>query len=179
MEQKDLLLDAVCGYLPYGLKCLVSIDDTEFDETLNSIVGFQGSEVGELYLVDVNDLHVELYFEGEDKKANYFSDASMEGLIDLFDCKPYLRSITSMTEEEQEELRKVSKGGAKYDYFTHLEGNGIIPYMIPIGYISYYVNSQETFNRILTWLKQNRFDYLGLIKLDLAIEVTEENNPYK
>lgn len=179
MEKKDLLLDAVCDYLPYGLKCLVSIDDTEFDETLNNIVGFDGSEVGELYLVDVNDLHVELYFEGKDEKADYFSDASMEGLINLFDCKPYLRSITSMTKEEQEELRKVSKGSARYDYFTHIGGNGIIPDLSQIGYISYSVNSQETFNRILTWLKQNRFDYLGLIKLDLAIEVTEENNPYK
>ena len=128
MVQKDLLLDAVCSYLPYGLKCLVSIDDTEFDETLNSIVGFKGSEVGELYLVDVNDLHVELYFEGEDKKADYFSVASMEGLIDLFDCKPYLRSIHKLTKEELEELEFLTDSDyVDYCNEHHIDYRNLIP----------------------------------------------------
>ena len=29
------------------------------------------------------------------------------------------------------------------------------------------------------WLNRNHFDYRGLIEKDLAIAVTEENNPYK
>lgn len=29
------------------------------------------------------------------------------------------------------------------------------------------------------WLNAHHFDYRGLIEKDLAIEVTEENNPYK
>ena len=29
------------------------------------------------------------------------------------------------------------------------------------------------------WLNKNMFDYRGLIEKGLAIEVTEENNPYK
>ena len=29
------------------------------------------------------------------------------------------------------------------------------------------------------WLNNHHFDYRGLIKKGLAIEVTEENNPYK
>ena len=31
----------------------------------------------------------------------------------------------------------------------------------------------------IDWLNKHHFDYRGLIPLGLAIEVTEENNPYK
>ena len=29
------------------------------------------------------------------------------------------------------------------------------------------------------WLLENHFDFMGLIPKNLAIEVTEDNNPYK
>ena len=32
---------------------------------------------------------------------------------------------------------------------------------------------------VVNWLNANKFDYLGLIPKCLAIEVTEENNPYE
>ena len=32
---------------------------------------------------------------------------------------------------------------------------------------------------LFDWLNEHRFDYRGLIEKGLAIEVTEENNPYK
>lgn len=35
------------------------------------------------------------------------------------------------------------------------------------------------FQNALIWLLQNHFDIFGLIPKGLAIEVTEENNPYK
>jgi hypothetical protein len=36
-----------------------------------------------------------------------------------------------------------------------------------------------TSDKVVDWLNKNHFDYRGLIERGLAIEVTEENNPYK
>lgn len=68
------------------------------------------------------------------------------------DIKPYLRPKSSMTEEEKEEYLKL--GDIYYDiYFDS-------------------INS-------IDWLNAHHFDYRKLIPKGLAIEVTEENNPYK
>ena len=64
--------------------------------------------------------------------------------------KPYLRPMSSMTDEEQYMCR--IKGG------EDLAGG--------VGNESDYLNSIHV-------------DYRGLIEKGLAIEVTEENNPYK
>ena len=67
---------------------------------------------------------------------------------------PYLRPISSMTEEEKKELFEIS-----------CEGNIEYPYGI-------YFRCQD-------WLNAHHFDYRGLIEKGLAIEVTEDNNPYE
>ena len=64
--------------------------------------------------------------------------------------KPYLRSFDSMTEEERKESG-YHWGNHKFDY------------------------DYEFYD----WLNAHHFDYRGLIEKGLAIEVTEENNPYK
>lgn len=68
------------------------------------------------------------------------------------DIKPYLRPKSSMTEEEKEEYFKL----------------GDIYYGI-------YFDSINS----IDWLNAHHFDYRRLIPKGLAIEVTEENNPYK
>ena len=70
----------------------------------------------------------------------------LDGLI------PYLRPLSSMTEEEL----------AKYHSLCD----------------SYYDIYFDTGSSI-DWLNAHHFDYRGLIKKGLAIAVTEENNPYK
>ena len=65
--------------------------------------------------------------------------------IGISEIKPYLRPISSMTEEESEE-------------FSNME---------IVGYSNY------------DWLNAHHFDFRNLIEKGLAIEVTEENNPYK
>ena len=71
--------------------------------------------------------------------------------------KPYLRSMSSMTEEEEKEYRNIDNRS----------------YPCPI----YYAHIPAS-NRI-DWLIAHHFDYRGLIEKGLAIEVTEENNPYE
>jgi len=69
--------------------------------------------------------------------------------------KPYLRPMSSMTEEEIKEFSVLGVG-------IHLFKGPLIP-------------SYDT----LDWLNAHHFDYRGLIEKGLAIAVTEENNPYK
>lgn len=61
--------------------------------------------------------------------------------------KPYLRPMSSMTEDEEEEYRKINLFGTHWGF--------------------------------VDWCNKKHFDYRGLIPLDLAIEVTKENNPYR
>ena len=61
--------------------------------------------------------------------------------------------MSSMTEEEIDEF-------TQFDVYA--DGEYVIP--------NYAV---------INWLNANHFDYSGLIPKGLAIEVTEENNPYK
>ena len=65
---------------------------------------------------------------------------------------PYLRPMSSMTEAEKEEYHKLSD--------------------------SYYYIYFDSINSI-DWLNAHHFDFRGLIPKGLAIEVTEENNPYE
>ena len=68
------------------------------------------------------------------------------------DVKPYLRPMSSQTSEEREEL------------------NNILEYQ--------YCSDDSCMCEATDWLNAHHFDYRGLIEKGLAIEVTEENNPY-
>ena len=70
--------------------------------------------------------------------------------------KPYLRPMSSMTEEEKEEYHSIQSDIWK-----------------PCG-TQYYDNW-----RSIDWLNEHHFDYRNLIGKGLAIEVNESNNPYK
>ena len=85
--------------------------------------------------------------------STFINDFSIE------DCKPYLRSMSNMTEEEYKELKSISP------YY------GFAPYK----FIGDWCPNYE----MTDWLNAHHFDYRGLIERGLAIEVTEENNPYK
>ena len=67
------------------------------------------------------------------------------------ELKPYLRPLYSMTDEERKE----------YKHFIAFSGS-------PGGAAM-----------LIRWLNINHFDYLNLLEKGLAIEVTEENNPYE
>lgn len=71
--------------------------------------------------------------------------------------KPYLRPMSSMTEEEDKE-------------YTNIDNRS---YTCPKDYA--HIPASER----IDWLNKNHFDYRGLIEKGLAIEVTEENNPYE
>lgn len=86
---------------------------------------------------------------------------TIDKIIDDYydEIKPYLRPMSNMTEEEYKELKLISP------YY------GFAPYK----YIDDWCPNYE----MIDWLNKNHFDYRRLIEKGLAIEVTEENNPYK
>ena len=80
----------------------------------------------------------------------------------VFDCtevKPYLRSMSSMTEEEKKEFNNIPST-KNYQIV-----NGDLPWDV--------ANYKQ-----IQWLLKKHFDFMGLIPKGLAIEV-KENNPYK
>lgn len=77
---------------------------------------------------------------------------------DVCCVKPYLRPMSSMTEEEREEYEKT----------LEIEYQDMLPEPI-------YHKTLDSYYYLL----EHHFDFRGLIPAGLAIAVTEENNPYK
>jgi len=129
-EEKQLLLKDLSARLPYDVKVCVKLPNHQekiFEEQigdLKEITRYGG------YLVN-------------SKGIDYRS-------FNL-DIKPYLRPLSSMTEEE------------KLMYEGLMIGADNVSYMLDV----------------IEWLNANHFDYRGLIEKGLAIEVNESNNPYK
>lgn len=87
------------------------------------------------------------------KTADIIEDGGQHRFVavPIEDIKPYLRRMDSMTEEETAE------------YTELFEGMPFCPDPVAL----------------IDWLNAHHFDYNWLIDHDLAVEVTEENNPYK
>lgn len=129
-EKKELLLKDLCARLPYGVichyNCVAEYDTMVIQKAncvnkLEGIIPFNG-QIG--------------YMVGGDK-VNALSG----------DIKPYLRPMSSMTKDEEEELKQVA-----------LVDNEGVPGDIPA-----YID----------WLNKKMFDYRGLIPMDLALEAPE------
>lgn len=132
-EDRKLLLQDLCARLPYGVK--IKLGDYDYQ-----VCGYNSEKPLPL-------------------KIWYYYGNSSKSLIDVYleDYHPYLRSMSSMTEEEAMEYANCG------NIIANSPQNN---YLIPN-------------TNCVDWLNAHHFDYLGLIEKGLAIEVTEENNPYK
>lgn len=102
--------------------------------------------------------------EGIDNNVLHLSDAE-ECYFE--DFKPYLRPMSSMTEEDAEEFRLDFHYNFYIGYGYSLN-NKDGSYMMPMFVMRDYFD----------WLNAHHFDYRNLIEKGLAIAVTKENNPY-
>ena len=83
--------------------------------------------------------------------------------------KPYLRPMSSMTEEEREELKELTAADIVTNTgFGYKNLRGMCFGMM-------WDDCQE----IIDWFNKKMFDYRGLIPRGCAIAVTEGNNPYE
>lgn len=152
-EDKDLLLAYLSMALPFGVKLKKYNED-------NSAV--------ELYSINLEHETIQYW----SYKSSSLQIGGYGHLIrhDKLQFKPYLRPMSSMTEEEDKQ--RIQLGIWRSSQANGHEVTGIKPDIFE----SY--NSQA-FQNALGFLLKNHFDIFGLIPKGLAIAVTEENNPYK
>ena len=131
-QDKDLLLRDLCARLPYDVK-----------------IDYKGK----LYILRIR------YLEDARNIAighEYSRGYDIRNVI----IKPYLRPLSSLTQEERDKFCDIG---------------GVISYRPDDGkqYIVAFVPEA------LDYLNSIHADYRGLIEKGLAIEVTNDNNPYK
>ena len=127
-EDEALLLKDLCARLPYGVKC-------EYDN-----LRYGG-------VFKVTDIRYNGYIDGViDNKRCW-------AVFDALELKPYLFPLSSMAEEQRQELESLME-------ITTVPAWGEI--LSPT--TEYY-----------DWLNKNHFDYRGLIEKGLAIDATGLN----
>ena len=144
-EHKELLLKDLCARLPYFTKVQIKNEIV----ILDSICDDDG-----------------YYF-------NFIGD-DREG-VNIENIKPYLFPLSSMTEEQEEELITITNGKFRYMW-------GDINNAIPRKNTSEwgisenaFINGIKVINILYIWLLKNHFDINGLIPMGLAIDATRLN----
>ena len=118
------------------------------------------------YKGDVYTLGYNMYLsDGDVAFESYPMKYFLEGVEEV---RPYLRPMSSMTAEEKETYERLKK----------LLVCKVIAADKGLYDVSYCVDIDEDSHEVFDWLNENHFDYRGLIEKGLAIEVTEDNNPY-
>lgn len=135
-EDKDQLLIDLCTRLPYRVK----VYNTTFkDPTIQTLY----AKISEDEFL-MEETYTSVGIDGDDFGS--FNKRHYSGYIDFI--KPYLRPMSSMTEEEHKELKQVA-----------LVDNEGVPGDIPA-----YID----------WLNAHHFDYRGLIEKGLALEAPKD-----
>ena len=140
MEQKDkeLLLKYLCMALPYDLQVKTEGDDEPY--TLLAV--YPNKDIA-LILTGVN-----------------MDGVYITSKVKIDTIKPFIRPLSSMTEEEKKEFNE-----QMYNAKPYSDGK------------SY--NVYEVIGLDINYLNAHHLDYFGLIEKGCAIRVTEDNNPYK
>lgn len=135
-KEKQLLLKDLCARLPYGVK----------------ILDVPANVVGDLFLVSTTDTV-------EYEPADETNDDT--GSQTLYNIKPYLRPLSSMTKEEREYLSE------ELGFDENLENEELNDFG---SYIYNRVNVLPLFD----WLNKKMLDYNGLIPMGLALEAPKD-----
>ena len=130
-EDRERLLKDLGGRLPYGVK----------------ILDVPANVVGKLFLISTTD-------------TVQYETADDTGIQTLYNIKPYLLPLSSMTEEQKREYNMLLTDVPTYEY----EGGDIVTVF-------------ETYDNWMSidYLNANHFDYRGLIEKGLAIDATGLN----
>lgn len=138
-KEKQLLIKDLCARLPYGIII------AEFDKYDNQIRKFELKAIG-----DSGYLRYDAGRDGEQGAALYSK-------VTHNYCKPYLRPMSSMTEEEKKKIQALYHENTQNVFKDPDEVRGYRFYDISV----------------VDWLNENHFDYRGLIEKGLALEAPE------
>ena len=127
-QEKKLLLVDLCARVAFGaVKCQVKV--FSFNEEMDEHIEWLDDEI---IFIEPRIHNVYLYEEGTD--------------VDISDIRPYLRPLSSMTEEEEDEYMIARQKDIAEAYIHATPQNAI------------------------DWLNAHHFDYRGLIEKGLALE---------
>ena len=135
-NEKDILLKDLCGRIMCGVKCTV----------------YEYTNVQTLSGVIPNSVYKELYFDELDWKE-------YDGFADVQYCKPYLFPLSSMTNEQKEELDNMFN--QEDDIYEKIKTGNFE--------FSFYRKS------IFDFLNKHHLDWRGLIPMGLALDATNLN----
>lgn len=141
-EEKELIIKDLCSRLPYGVKIALKNSDAYHHEnvakkgdiTIDKLKGFNGR-------------YFSIYHDNPLDWDWYVSD------IDVEDIKPYLFPLSSMTEEQKEELT---------DELIDLELKSLNDEISHIEVVKFEIN----------YYLKNHLDYMNLIPMGLANDAT-------
>ena len=150
-QDKQLLLTDLCARLPYGVKVNATTP--------------KGKKTGTIVTTTTKFIH-----SHQDSKifGEFYADDNDECFwLDFGLFKPYLRPMSSMTEEEEKELSMIVNGYGtvitnynRKEFFLWLyNGDKDLPFPILTAF--------------LNWLNEHHFDYNYLIDMGLALEAPE------
>lgn len=153
-EQKDLLLKDLCARLRYGVKIALKNNGAyhheniakKGDVTIEILKGFNGNYFS---IRHTNPLDWDWYDDD----------------IDIEDIKPYLFPLSSMTEEQYNEIQTISGK----DCMEHMEIEKEWRNNSPFTHLPLYQH------RVIEFFHKYHFDYRGLIPMGLAIDATGKN----
>lgn len=132
-EEKQLLLKDLCARLPYVTFVYVEWHETEELEIC------EGCEDDE----EEPNIHTLI-------SCNYYGECDLDDNLckTIYDIKPYLRPISSMTEEEKE------------DFGVPFTSEGLTTLADTV--------------ECIDWLNEHQFDFRGLIEKGLALEAPKD-----
>lgn len=148
-ELKDLLIKDICARLPYGIIC---------DDGYGNVLELNGID--------------------NPNTATFKCSDKTFGTTDLDKCKPYLFPLSTMTDEQKEELFKLCEFYIQEDW----EGKKSEAYGIEIARRPDPAYCYDhTFRiwgidmRAIDWFLKNHFDINNLIPRELALDATGLN----
>jgi hypothetical protein len=135
-EEKHLLLLDLCSRLPY------KIFAQWYHKALNKFRNVKIMKIS-IYGKNIDDYYINVLCQPE---------PGVDYEASIIEIKPYLRPLSSMTEEERKEFHRVAS------LHRNLLGDDVF-------YTHWYMYD---------WLNEHMFDYRGLIPKGLAERATEE-----
>ena len=144
-EEIQLLLKDLSARLPYSTLCYCKWVKDAPNGTSGCIQEVSTYLLDELTIIDNQDYECQ-----------------------ICEIKPYLRPMSSMTEEECDMVEEILGDKCIFDFMS----NGDI--VLKQGQFS-----QNKLAKLYDYYNSINVDYRGLIEKGLAIAVTEESNPYK
>lgn len=160
-EEKQLLLKELCVRLPYGVR--ISLTEPERDASASEFSYRDGRFLtGILYAVYPQENRV-IIDELSEPIAQYNVRC---GGFDIDECnvRPYLRSMSSMTDKEREEWADLFN--LELDKLNEIDDEDKAEELAP-----YYFGKSHQVS--IDWLNAHHFDYRGLIPKGLALEAPE------